>query len=489
MQIEYKSLKKLHLFVLKSFAGPFLVTFVIAMFVLVMQFLWLWIDELVGKGLGWGLITELLFYQSTTLIPLALPISILLSCIMTFGALGQHYEMVAMKAAGIPLRIIMAPVFVACLGLSVLAFYIANVVVPDSVLKSKILLYDVQQKKPSLNIKEGIFYNGIENFSIKVGKKQADGKHIEDVIIYDHSSNKGATGLVIAETGLMEMSADSSYLFFSLMNGTRYEELETKGPKNTLPFERTQFRKQEIVLDLTGFKMSRSSEELFKNNYQMLNINELDDEADSIKKEVVKHKKNLRGSLTAFFHIYDTFNIKRAPNMAVLSKINLLDNFTKEDRQKIIISALTTARTVKGISSYNIAEAESTNDFLRKIYMEWHRKFTLSFACLIFFFIGAPFGTIVRKGGLGVPMLAAVFIFVVYYMLMVMGEKFAKEGVLDPLIGTWMASFFMIPFGIFLTYKASIDSGLFNVEIYHKIFYQFIQLFKRKKIENSTAIQ
>ncbi|MBI3235592.1 MAG: LptF/LptG family permease, partial [Bacteroidetes bacterium] len=249
-------MKKLHIFLLKSFAGPFLVTFIIAMFVLVMQFLWLWVDELVGKGLGTKIIAELLFYQSTTLIPLALPISILLSCIMTFGGLGQHYEMVAMKAAGIPLRKIMMPIFVFCIGLSFCAFYIANVVVPDSVLKSKLLLYDVQQKKPAFNIKEGIFYNGIENFSIKVGKKSADGKHIDDVMIYDHSSNKGAIGLVIAKKGVMEMSADTSYLFFTLYDGIRYEELESKGARNTLPFDRTEFRKQEIVLDLTGFKMS-----------------------------------------------------------------------------------------------------------------------------------------------------------------------------------------------------------------------------------------
>lgn len=450
------------------------------MFVLVMQFLWLWIDELVGKGLGTKVITELLIYQSTTLIPLALPISILLSCIMTFGNLGQHYEMVAMKAAGIPLRKIMMPIFIFCILLSILAFYIANVVVPDSVLKSKMLLYDVQQKKPAFNIKEGIFYNGIESFSIKVGKKSDDGKHIEDIMIYDHSSNKGLTGLVVAEKGIMEMSADTSYLFFTLFNGCRYEELENKESHNTLPFDRTEFRKQEIILDLTGFKLSRSNEELFKNNYQMLNINELDDESDSIKKEIEIHKANLKNNLVSFFHIYDTINQRREPDTKVFSKSNILENFSKQDRLKMINNALNCARTIKGISSFNISETEMSEEYLRKIYMEWHRKFTLSFACIIFFFIGAPFGTIIRKGGLGMPMVSAVIIFVLYYIIMVMGEKFAKEGVMTPIVGTWLASFIMIPLGAFLTYKASIDSNLFNADAYIKFFIKIKNIFKKE---------
>lgn len=457
------------------------------MFVLVMQFLWLWIDELVGKGLGWKVIGELLLYQSTTLVPLAIPISVLLSCIMTFGNLGQHYEMVAMKSAGIPLRKIMAPIFVFCLLLSVLAFYIANIVVPDSVLKARLLLYDVQQKKPALNIREGLFYNGIENFSIKVGKKSADGKKIEEVMIYDHSSNKGNSALVVAERGKMEMSADSSYLFFTLYNGTRYEELPSDGPKNTLPFDRTEFKMQEMVLDLTGFKLSRTSEDLFKNNYQMLNIAELEDEADSIRREIRAKDAGFAGSIKSFFHIYDTLNQFRKPDPDVLQKRHIPDNFTEKERPQMITLALNQARTVKGIAEFSVSEKEMNEEYLRKIWMEWHRKFTLSIACLLFFFIGAPFGTIIRKGGLGMPMVSAVIIFVLYYMIMVTGEKFAKEGVMSPLLGTWLASFVMIPLGAFLTYKASIDSSLFSAEAYLRFFKNIGNWFRKKKHENSVT--
>lgn len=457
------------------------------MFVLVMQFLWLWIDELVGKGLGWKVIGELLLYQSTTLVPLAIPISVLLSCIMTFGNLGQHYEMVAMKSAGIPLRKIMAPIFVFCLLLSVLAFYIANIVVPDSVLKARLLLYDVQQKKPALNIREGLFYNGIENFSIKVGKKSADGKKIEEVMIYDHISNKGNSALVVAERGKMEMSADSSYLFFTLYNGTRYEELPSDGPKNTLPFDRTEFKMQEMVLDLTGFKLSRTSEDLFKNNYQMLNIAELEDEADSIRREIRAKDAGFAGSIKSFFHIYDTLNQFRKPDPDVLQKRHIPDNFTEKERPQMITLALNQARTVKGIAEFSVSEKEMNEEYLRKIWMEWHRKFTLSIACLLFFFIGAPFGTIIRKGGLGMPMVSAVIIFVLYYMIMVTGEKFAKEGVMSPLLGTWLASFVMIPLGAFLTYKASIDSSLFSAEAYLRFFKNIGNWFRKKKHENSVT--
>lgn len=487
LQLATKMLKKLHLFILRSFAGPFFVTFIIAMFVLVMQFLWLWIDELVGKGLGAKVIGELLLYQSTTLVPLAIPISVLISCIMTFGNLGQHYEMVAMKASGIPLRKIMAPIFIFCVLLSILAFYIANIVVPDSVLKARLLLYDVQQKKPALNIREGIFYNGIENFSIKVGKKSDDGKEISDVMIYDHSSNKGNSALVVANRGKMEMSADSSYLFFTLYDGTRYEELPPSGPRNTLPFDRTAFKMQEMVLDLSGFKLSRTNEDLFKNNYQMLNINELEDEADSIGREIRNKDKGFAGSIRNFYHIYDTLNKGRLPDADILQKRHIPDNFTERERPQILMLAQNQARTVKGIAEFALAEKEVNEEYLSKIWMEWHRKFTLSIACMLFFFIGAPFGTIIRKGGLGMPMVSAVIIFVAYYMVMVSGEKFAKEGVMSPFMGTWLATLLMVPLGIFLTYKASVDSAIFSSEAYSRFFKKLIKRFARKTHEHSTA--
>jgi lipopolysaccharide export system permease protein len=453
------------------------------MFVLVMQFLWLWFEDLVGKGLDASVVIELLFYQSTTLIPLALPISILLSSIMTYGNLGEYYELVAIKAAGIPLRRIMLPIFVFTCLLTVLAFYIANYTMPNAFLKSQSLLYDVSQKKPAFSIQEGVFYNGIEGYSIKIGKKDPDNQTIHDIMIYDHTSPRGYTTLILAEHGKMSMGADKSSLFINLIEGKRYEELETDPTHRGLQHDVMHFKKQQIVFDLSSFKMNRTSEDLFKDNYQMLNVSELSEASDSIGLEIKRKKREVSLSLQPFYHLENNIKfINKNPNL--LAQRDVLHGRTMDQHKRVTNIALNNARTVKGLISFAADDIGSISEGLWKIDIEWHRKFTLSIACLIFFFIGAPFGSIIRKGGLGMPMVAAIVIFVSYYMISISGEKAAKEGVLSPIVGAWFSSLVTILLGAFLTYKATIDSALFKTEIYYQLFNRLKSLLNKPKVKH-----
>ena len=445
-----------------------------------MQFLWLWIDDLIGKGLEASIIAELIFNQSTTLIPLALPISMLLSSIMTFGSLGQHYELVAMKAAGVPLRKIMMPIFIFGIFLTLAAFYIINITVPNAFMKSRALLYDVSEKKPTFNIREGIFYNGIDGYSIKVSKKDPDNETINDVMIYDHTSNRGFVGLIMAEKGRMTLDSSRSNLLVTLYNGKRYEEIETAPGENNYPHDVMHFAKQEMLFDLSSFELNRSSQDLFRDNYQMLNVTELTAATDSLKRVENRKRQESAATLHGYFAFLDSRQ-RIIKNPYILKNNNVLHGLKKDERQRILGLALNNARAVHGIVQFAAADQKNSREYRHRFDIEWHKKFTLSLACLIFFFIGAPFGSIIRKGGFGLPMVVSIVIFVVYYMFGIGGEKASKETVLSPVAGVWLANLVMIPFGIFLTYKASIDSGLFNAEIYYKL----LSRFSRKKTDDS----
>ena len=285
-------MKKLDWFILKSYLGPLVMTFFIALFILLMQFLWKYIDDLVGKGLEWYIILKLLFFASSTFVPMALPLAILLSSLMTFGNLGEHYELVTMKAAGISLFRIMRALIVVSILISVLAFYFANIVLPKANLKFLSLLYDVREKKLSFNLREGVFYNGIDGFVIRVGKKDADGNTIRDVMVYDHTKHMGNVSMTVAEWGKMELSADKRFLVFRLYNGYNYEErIDLRRNEMTRPFQRTKFSEQYQMFDLSGLQLTRTDENLFKKNYEMLNISQLRFSIDSIRQEILKERK------------------------------------------------------------------------------------------------------------------------------------------------------------------------------------------------------
>ncbi len=477
-------MKKLYLLILRSYVGPALATFFIVVFVLLMQFLWRYVDELVGKGLEWNIILQLMFYASFTFVPMALPISILLASLMTFGNLGERYELVAMKAAGISLRKVMMPLGFFSLLISVGAFYYSNIIFPYANLKFRSTLYDVRQKKLSLNIRDGIFYSGLQGYVIRIGKKEPDGKTLRRIMIYDHTQFQGNTKLVMADSGTMQQTADGNYMLLTLFNGSNYEEKGNTDMKK-VPFERTSFTSEVIKFDLSQFKMTRSDDEFFKNAYYMLNVQQLAYASDSLGTQVDQKVNELRRSLMGYYTNFSKLKLtdsilKTLPkNKPVLS----FEQRNLSDRKAIASYALGMARNAKSSFEYNRQMLKEKVELKARYDIEWHRKFTLSFACFALFLIGAPLGAIIRKGGLGMPLVISVLLFVAYHVISFTGEKAVRSAVTDPLKGMWMSTMIFLPVGIFLAYQAAHDSNIMDAESY-KLFFRKV-LKKLKKITNT----
>jgi len=431
-----------------------------------MQFLWKYIDDLVGKGLEWYVIIELLFYASATLVPLALPLAILVSSIMTLGNLAENYELVAAKSAGIPLQKILYPIFVLVIGISIMAFYFSNVLLPFTNLKMGSLLYDVRQQKPALYIREGIFYNGLDGYSIKIGQKDNDTQILKDVIIYDHSAQKGNIKVVVSESGKMVMSDDEKYLIITLRNGHSYEEQDAKSRvhKND-PLLRTKFSKYQIRFDLSTFKLNRTNEDLFKDNYQMMNLSQLQTSIDTFDVALNNRKKEINSTLKTYYLTFRDSLISQ-PGMSSEHASGSLSDQLVSNHPGIFENALSYARNANAYLNSAADEIDSRNKMIARFSIEWHRKYTLSIACFILFLIGAPLGAIIRKGGIGMPVVVSVIFFLIFHVTSIMGEKFAREGVLEPLIGMWIAPLLLFPIGVFLVYKATHDSALFDWDVY-----------------------
>jgi len=445
-------------------------TFFISLFVLLMQFLWKYIDDLAGKGLEWSVIFKLMVYVAVTLVPLALPLAMLLASIMTFGNLAEHYELVACKSAGMSVQRIMRPLLFLTIGICIAAFYFSDNVLPAANLRMSALLYDVRNQKPALYIKEGVFYNGIEGFVIKVGKKDKDNQTIHNVMIYDHTENRGNTKMILADKGTMMMSDDDRYLILTLFNGKSYEERrKPKGP-DTKPLMRTEFQKEIIRFDLSAFKLTRTNEKLFKDNYQMLNLSQLTASSDSIEKKITESELFYQKVNRKYYEA------QTPPSEKILNftNENFIMNFPAEKQAAILSGALSSARTSQNIAGDTANDISSRQKSLYKHRIEWNRKFTLSFAIFILFLIGAPLGSIIRKGGLGMPLVISVVFFLIYHIISITGEKMAREGVLEVYKGMWLSSVLLLPLGIFLMYKATTDSALFDKDAYTRFFNKFI---------------
>jgi len=473
--------KKLYLLILRSYAGPALATFFIVVFVLLMQFLWRYVDELVGKGLEWNIILQLMFYASFTFVPMALPISILLASLMTFGNLGERYELVAMKAAGISLRKVMMPLGLFALLIHVGDYYYSNIIFPYANLKFRSSLYDVRQKKLSLNIREGIFYSGLQGFVIRVGKKEPDGITIRKVMIYDHSQTQGNNKLVMADSGRMQQTVDGNYLLLTLFNGINYEETANSDERK-IPFQRTGFTTEVIKFDLSQFKMTRSDDEFFKNAYYMLNVRQLAYSSDSLGLEVNQRVGDLRSSLMSY---YPNFTKGKLTDSIIRTLPPARESIpfekrTISDKKNIASYALGMARNAKSSFEYNRQMIKEKVELKARYDIEWHRKFTLSFACFALFLIGAPLGAIIRKGGLGMPLVISVLLFVAYHVISFIGEKSVRSAVTDPWKGMWMSTMIFLPVGIFLAYQAAHDSNIMDAESYKLFFKKVIKKLKAR---------
>lgn len=475
-------MKKLYLLIIKSFIGPFLGTFFIAVFVLLMQFLWKYVDDLVGKGLEWYIITELLFYASATFVPMALPLAVLLSSIMSFGNLGERYELVAVKAAGISLQKVMYPLIVFIFLISVAAFFFSNNVMPVANLKFRSILYDVKEQKLAFNIKEKIYYNGIDGYVIRVDKKGKDGNSLKKVMIYDHTGNDGNTKVTVADSGYMHLSNDQQGMYLSLYNGYNFEEdTKDRSKRHKQPLQRTYFDKQVVRFDLSGFDLKRTDENLFRNNYHMLNLQQLSDARDSLtgKLTEVKDKVDNRIRREGMYHYVQY--VDKPPAKAQEEQLqdtlmpadtlpaDILSSYTASEQESLIGLALSSARRSKNQVEFNGKSIERQERLILKHEVEWHRKFTLSFACIVLFFIGAPLGAIIRRGGLGLPLVISVLFFVTYHIISITGEKYAKAGIIPVYEGMWLASAVLLPLGIFLTLKSTTDAPLLDMEAWRKM--------------------
>lgn len=476
-------MKTLHKFILKSYIGPFILTFFIAMFVFFMMFIFKYIDDFVGKGIGAATLSELFFYFSLTTIPMALPLAILLSSLMTFGNLGEHFELSALKSAGLSLQRIMLPLIITIVLLSVAAFYFSNNILPHTNLKAGALLYDVRESKPALLFKDGVFNNSIEGFSIRVGKKEQDGKSLRDVMIYDHREMQGNNSVLCAKRGKMQETADKMFLVLDLEDGVSYKDIaDNAKDARTHPLIRDKFAERTIRFDLSEFKMSRTNEDLFKNNYQMLNLSQLQTTVDSLDTKIEKRRVDFGKQLRKSYYNKSTELLeKNNAGKGTLSITDYIATLPKVQKMNIVETASNIARSAK-------AYAESiSNDYYADYYsmlkydVEWHRKFTLSIACIVLFFIGAPLGAIIRKGGLGMPVVISVIFFITFHVLSITGEKLAKEGSLPTYEGMWMATLILLPVGIFLTYKATADSTLFDTNVYFGWIKKLFNRFKKQQ--------
>jgi lipopolysaccharide export system permease protein len=465
-------IKKLDKLIVGAFIGPFIATFFITLFVLVLQFFWLYIDDIVGKGLDMFTIGTFILYVCTTLVPLALPLAVLLSSIMTFGNLGETFELVAIKSAGIPLLRFMRPLFITSLFICGIAYMFNNYIIPVAQLKMQTLKFDIIVSKPAFDIKEGVFYDKIDGYIIKFGKKEKDGATIHDVLIYQHNYNLLQDNVIVAKSGKMTISKDKKFLEFNLKDGWNYQEKGTRNSLNT-QLIRMGFKDYKKVFDLSSFKLNKTDDSTFKNNYQMLNMRQLATTIDSLKNTTASYQKQSRNLLKPYIQIFKYLDSpwKSQPPVAKIDSFKLpIPDSTLNPLLQRAFSSINNIKTTTEISATNY---ENDRRNLRLHLMAWHEKITMSIACLVLFLIGAPLGSIIRKGGIGLPLIFAVIFFVIFFLLNNFGSKLVKQDVMQPFFGMWMATIVLLPIGIFLTYKAMNDSQLFNKEFYNRLLKKF----------------
>ena len=474
-------IKKLDILILKAFIGPFIATFFITLFVLILQFLWLWIDDFVGKGLDAGIWLRLLGYLSTTLVPLALPLAVLLSSIMTFGNLGESFELIAIKSAGIGLLRFMRPLFITAILLSILAFLFNNFMIPVANLKMRTLHTDIVNKKPAFDLKPGVFYTNIPGYAIKIGKKEKDDSTLTNVIIYEYGNNALRDNIIIAKKGIMRISADKRFLEFSLKDGWRYEERGQRMLANS-DYIRLGFKEYKKVLDLSVLQLNLTADSTYRNRYEMLSVRQLSLVIDSLETQsgsiAQDSKRDLRVYLDFMKYLDSGWVDVNAPPVKAASFTELLPDSA---RRVVVEQSVSYAQNLKTALEMSASSYENQRKDLRLYLAEWHQKYTMSIAVLVLFLIGAPLGSIVRKGGIGMPVVFAVVFFVIFFLLNNFGKKFVREDVLQPVAGMWLATAVLVPIGLFLIYKAMHDSQLMNREFYYRTFRKVRNLVKKPR--------
>ncbi|MDI1353353.1 MAG: LptF/LptG family permease [bacterium] len=473
-------LKKLHKLTLKSFLPPFVATLFISVFLFfLVEIVITYLDDLIGKGLKTTDLIKLFTYAWIAIIPQCIPLAVLLASIMSFGNLAENYELAAMKSSGLSLYKIMAPVFVLILVLAGLTFVFNNFILPVVHLKSTSLLYDIRQKKPTVNIKEGIFYNGIENFSIRVGRKSANKDTLHDIFIYNHTAHLGNNIQMYSNTGKITTTADTSDLVLILRDGNRYEESAySNNSDERTSLSQLTYKQLQVNIPLEDFKLKRTNEELFKGNEEMLNVWQLDSVVDSTKRILQRRINNLNTQAQTSFYTRTSASIKTKQNNPLVSVHSVFDSLKVDDFNRAVDNSMNMARTAQGNIDNSQMAFENDKSVITKFLMEWHKKIVICFACIVLFFVGAPLGAIIKKGGLGMPVIVSVFFFLAYYILTEVFMQLALDRKLPVYQALWMPLVIFLPISIFLTIKAAKDSVIFDFSIYY---YWIGKLFKRKK--------
>ena len=466
-------MKTIHKLVLKAYLGPMVLTFFIVMFVLMMNFVWRYIDELVGKGLSAGIIIELMSYAMANMIPMGLPLAMLLAAIMTMGNLGENYELLAMKSAGMSLLKITKPLIIVVGFVAVGSFFISNNLVPYSNKKMFSIIYDIRQQKQSLEFQDGLFFNGIDNMSIRVGHQDPETHLLTDVLIYDNRATNGNMNTIVADSGYIRLSDDKKYLLVTLYHGETYEQTRNSQWYNKSALRHHTFELQKQVIPMDGFAMGRSDADMFSNS-QTKNINELQHDIDSLEIKVNAATTNsyeplLKEQIFARDNSVlpqpDSLRVDKSGFRNLLATDSISGLPTRE-KERIWDQARTLAKNSRNMFAFDESSAKEALNQLYRSKIEWHRKISLPVSILIFFLIGAPLGAIIRRGGLGLPVVISVVFFVFYYVISLTGEKMAKEGSWNAFYGMWISSFILTPIAVYLTYKATNDSALLDTDWY-----------------------
>ena len=481
-------MKKLDQFILRSFIGPFIAILLVVVFILMMQFLWLYIDELVGKGLSFKVILEFLGWGSATLLPLSLPLATLLASMMTLGTLGENNELLAIKAAGISLQRVFAPLAIVCGVISIGAFFVSNDLIPVAYNNIYTLRDDIGRTKEEIKIPTRTFYNGIEGYILRVDERNDETGMMHGVMVYNHTKNKGNTSLTLADSAEMKMSKDKSYLTFVLYNGSNYEETNTRKYRDTtLQMQKIDFDKQSLIIPLENYAFQKSDSSRFSDQVKSMNLKQLNHSQDSIGRLNSEGKaENIaslqRSRILRYNSQLDTGARQKTP--FAKEGLGLWEDI--DDEIKAVEKAKKNAEEMQmNLTSYSRERYHHTF-ILRLIDIEILKKFALSIACFIFFFIGAPLGALIRKGGLGTPAIISVLFFVAYWVIDISGVKLARDGAVGPFSGVFFSSYVLFPTGLYLTWMAINDSAIINMDAiksgFRKIKAKVMSIFKKTRI-------
>ena len=485
-------IKKLDIFIVKSF----FLLFFICLFIFMMQFLWRYVDELVGKGLEMSVMAQFFFYSALTLVPLSLPLAVLLASLITFGNFGERYELLAMKAAGISLLKIMRPLAIFVCGLVGVSFYFQNVVGPIAQAKLGTLILSMKQKSPEVDIPEGVFYSEIPDYNLKIAKKDRKTGMLYDVLIYNLRDGFENAHIIYADSGSMEMTADKQHLWLHLYSGDLFENLKAQNVKaQNVPYRRESFREKHSIIEFNSdFNMVDSDimgkQSSAKDMKQLeASIDSMKLVGDSIGRQYYTEvsQGNFRPSYTLSKE--DTIKIEEA-DIRTYNVDSLYEVSSLAQKQKVITAAAGKAENISNDISFKTFQMADNDTRIRRHRTEWHKKFTISLSCLLFFFIGAPLGGIIRKGGLGMPVIVSVMVFIIYYIIDNIGYKMARDGKWIVWMGMWTSSAILAPLGFFLTYKSNKDSVVLNADAYINWFKKIVgirslrHLFKKEVVIN-----